>query len=279
MDRKTNRSWLAFGTGFPVALLGGLIGLGGAEFRLPILVALFGFGAKTAVPINLAVSLITVIAAFLTRLSVTSNDSLFSILPDVLTITAASMTGAWLGAAYLHRTREHVLERTIQVLLVLIAILLFYESFFSFTSGRLAQGLPWNVFLGILFGSGIGIVSALLGVAGGELIIPTLILVFGVDIKLAGTASLLISIPTIPVGMVRYGRQGYYRDRTTLRQVVLPMGAGSIFGALTGGIMVHYVSGTWLKRILGTILFASALKIFGGRNQQTRSAPQGGNSA
>ena len=39
-------------------------------------------------------------------------------------------------------------------------------------------------------GFAIGVVAALLGVAGGELLIPTLVLLFGVDIKLAGSLSL-----------------------------------------------------------------------------------------
>jgi hypothetical protein len=50
----------------------------------------------------------------------------------------------------------------------------------------------------LLFGLGIGLVSSLLGVAGGEVIIPTLVFAYGADIKTAGTTSLLISLPTSP---------------------------------------------------------------------------------
>ena len=57
---------------------------------------------------------------------------------------------------------------------------------------------------GVLFGLGIGLISSLLGVAGGEVIIPTLIFAYGADIKTAGTASLLISLPTVAVGIARY---------------------------------------------------------------------------
>ncbi|TLD41656.1 MAG: putative membrane protein [Candidatus Jettenia ecosi] len=46
-------------------------------------------------------------------------------------------------------------------------------------------------------GIGVGVFSSMLGVAGGELIIPTIMLLFSVDIKLAGSLSLAISIPTI----------------------------------------------------------------------------------
>lgn len=56
----------------------------------------------------------------------------------------------------------------------------------------------------LVAGIGIGIVSSLLGVAGGELIIPTLIFGYGIDVKIAGTLSLLVSLPTILVGLWRH---------------------------------------------------------------------------
>jgi uncharacterized protein len=58
---------VAFMAGALVATLGGLIGLGGAEFRLPILVAGFGFALRRAVHVNLSVSLVTVTSAAAVR--------------------------------------------------------------------------------------------------------------------------------------------------------------------------------------------------------------------
>jgi hypothetical protein len=40
----------------------------------------------------------------------------------------------------------------------------------------------------------------LLGVAGGEFLIPTFVLLFGADIKLATSLSLAVSLPTMLVG-------------------------------------------------------------------------------
>jgi uncharacterized protein len=53
----------ALAAGAGVGLLGGLIGLGGAEFRLPLLIGLFGFAALQAVIMNKAMSLIVVLTA------------------------------------------------------------------------------------------------------------------------------------------------------------------------------------------------------------------------
>ncbi|MCE6967018.1 hypothetical protein [Cereibacter sphaeroides] len=54
---------------------------------------------------------------------------------------------------------------------------------------------------GVLARFAIGIIAALMGVAGGKLLIPTLVLLFGADIKLAGSLSLAaVSLPTMLVG-------------------------------------------------------------------------------
>jgi uncharacterized protein len=47
----------AFGWCVPIGGLAGLVGLGGGEFRLPVLMYVVGYPARTAVPLNLAVSL------------------------------------------------------------------------------------------------------------------------------------------------------------------------------------------------------------------------------
>jgi uncharacterized membrane protein YfcA len=56
-----------FAGGAVIGLLGGLIGLGGAEFRLPLLIAVFGFVALEAVILNKAMSLIVVASALVFR--------------------------------------------------------------------------------------------------------------------------------------------------------------------------------------------------------------------
>lgn len=53
----------AFAAGAGVGVLGGMIGLGGAEFRLPLLITVFGFAALPAVIVNKAMSLVVVATA------------------------------------------------------------------------------------------------------------------------------------------------------------------------------------------------------------------------
>jgi uncharacterized membrane protein YfcA len=252
----------AFLIGAPIGILGGLIGLGGAEFRLPALKAVFGYPANRAVPVNLAVSLFTLLASLAIRFPSTGFTPLEALASVLLGLIAGSLVGAYWGAGYASRVSVHRLERLILVLLVAIGLLLMGEAFLPWKSVGIGGGAAVRVPVAILLGGGIGVVSSLLGVAGGELIIPTLILVFGADIKVAGTASVIVSLPQVSLALLRYALRKALPDRADASAVVLPMGAGSILGALAGGLLVPYVSGPGLKLGLGVLLIASAVKVF-----------------
>ena len=116
--------------------------------------------------------------------------------------------------------------------------------------------------VGIVAGLMIGIVAALLGVAGGELLIPTLILLFGVDIKLAGSLSLAVSLATMLVGFARYSRDRSFVVLAENRRFVLVMAAGSILGSFIGGRLLGLVPNAVLLPLLAVILVLSAVKVW-----------------
>ena len=82
------------------------------------------------------------------------------------------------------------------------------------------------------------------------------------DIKTAGTASLLVSLPTVLVGVVKYASRGAFTDRAALSNTVAPMGIGSVIGAVVGGMLVGIVPAAVLKVTLGIILNVSAFRVF-----------------
>ena len=186
--------WAALATGAGVGFLGGLIGLGGAEFRLPLLIGLFGFAALQAVIMNKAMSLIVVGTALPVRLVAVTFDTVNGYWFVVVNLLAGSLIGAWIGAAWATRMRSATLYRVLAVLLVLIAIALAWNHCGDLNPVLLDPVL--RTLLGMAAGVGIGIVAALMGVAGGELLIPTIVLLFAVDIKIAGSLALAISLPT-----------------------------------------------------------------------------------
>ena len=189
--------------------LGGLIGLGGAEFRLSLLLGLFALAAHQAVRLNLLVSFATVAAAAAARFGLAPAPDLAGHLPEVAVLAAGSTAMAYFGAGLLARLDAATLTRLIAALLLGIALLLDVEV--AAEDGlhlRLEPGGAARPLLAAVAGLAIGLVSSLLGVAGGELIIPTLVFGFGMDIKAAGTASLLVSLPTVDGGRAALPRPG-----------------------------------------------------------------------
>jgi uncharacterized protein len=98
--------------------------------------------------------------------------------------------------------KPELVYQIIAVLLVLIALVLLFGHDAANPSGPSLSGIPLAI-AGVAAGFAIGVVASLLGVAGGELLIPTLVLLFGADIKLAGSLSLAVSLPTLMVWFTR----------------------------------------------------------------------------
>lgn len=265
-SQNPKRPLIAFGFSVPIALAGGLIGLGGAEFRLPVLKGPMGYSARQAVPLNLSVSIVTLAVSFITRASAFPLGPLVLLEPLILALISGAVVTAFFGTALLRHLSDERLEEVILVFLVAIGTALIVESFLPQTVSGIvpAAVVPLVVPTGLLFGLLIGVVSSMLGVAGGELIIPTLIFVYGVDVKIAGTASLVVSLPTVAVGLVRYARQRRFNQRSLFGETIVPMGAGSVIGALLGGLLLGLVQSWVLKFILGIILIVSAVRIFSG---------------
>ena len=266
LDYRTavRRPGLAFVFAVPIAVLGGLIGLGGAEFRLPVLAGPLRYSARQAVPLNLAVSLVTLVTALVTRAGSLTLDPLAPFLPAVAAMIVGAAITAFAGPSIAGRLSNAWLDRVILVLLVGIGVALIVESFLPDATVSLVPRDLWPV-AAFALGLGIGLVSSLLGVAGGELIIPSFVFAFGAPIKVAGSLSLLVSIPTVVIGIARYARSGSYADRSALRDTVAPMGVGSVIGAVIGGLLVGLVSPAVLKLALGLILIGSALRVFSHR--------------
>lgn len=248
--------------GAAIGLLGGLIGLGGAEFRLPVLMGVFALAAHSAVRINLLISLATLTVAAFARFGFSSFPALDTLAIPIAAMIAGGVVSAWYGVGLLRRLSERRLTVIIGTLLLLIATLLAAE---ALTTENWAVDIPdepaVRALAGFAAGVAIGLISSLLGVAGGELLIPTLLFLFAADVPTAGTASILISIPIVTIGVIRHARAGGYRDAALLTRLILPMAAGSTLGAVTGAALLPFTPTAVLKGILAVVLALSAARL------------------
>ena len=113
-----------FAGGAIIGELGGLIGLGGAEFRLPLLIGVFRFAAMQAVILNKAMSLVVVASALPFRAAAVPFGGIAARCSIIVNLFAGSLLGAWFSASWATRLVLQSLYRVIAVILLGIALVL-----------------------------------------------------------------------------------------------------------------------------------------------------------
>jgi len=171
------------------------------------------------------------------------------------------VAGGDAAAGWATRLPARTLHRVIAILLAMIALVLVLAHDPAGTAPPAATGIPLIV-AGVLAGIAIGVVAALLGVAGGELLIPTIVLLFGCDVKLAGSLSLAVSLPTMLMGFARYSRDRSFTVLGHNRLFVIVMAAGLIAGSFVGARLLGIVPNHVLLPLLALILLISAVKVW-----------------
>lgn len=251
---------MAGSAGALVGVLGGMVGLGGAEFRLPLLLGLFGFAALEAVIVNKTMSLVVVTTSIPARLLGVPFDHVASHWLIAANLLAGSLIGAWVGAGWATRMKSATLSRILAALLIVIAIILATTHFGAVPHVEFDGAT--RIVIGLIAGFGIGVVAALMGIAGGEFLIPTIVVLFAVDIKVAGSLSLIVSLPTMLVAFFRYSKDQTFGVLRANIAFILAMAGGSICGALLGGLLLGVVSSAFLIPALVALLAISAARVW-----------------
>jgi len=114
-----------------------------------------------------------------------------------------------------------------------------------------------HAFLYILTGSLAGILSGLIGIGGGVIIIPILVLFFGLSQKTAQGTTLALLVP--PIGLL--AAWAYYKEGYVNFPVAGLICLGFVFGALLGAKLAIRVSDPVLEKIFGIALLIIALKM------------------
>lgn len=243
--------------GLIIGLIAGLLGVGGGEFRLPVLICLIGFPVAIAAAANLIIGLLTVTIGLATRLA--AGITLPAATGVIIVMSAASIIGAYAGAAITGRVKEKYLKLAIGVLLIAIGLKMIYDAFMPEVPSSLTLDYTASIFLAALLGALIGIVSGALGVAGGELRIPAFMYIFNMPIKTAGTASLLVSIPTVAAGALKHTRMKHVSRGVIF--ICIAMAIPSAVGAFIGGRLALVAGEAFLKALLGIILLLATVRI------------------
>lgn len=250
---------LGFALAVVIGLSLGLLGGGGSILTVPVFVYVMGFTAKQAIAMSLPVVGTTSLLGAIGHWR-GGTVNLWIALPFGL----VAMAGSYLGA------RLSVLVSG-EVQLLLLAIVILVAAISMVRGGaRRAEGVPAGPSgaprarrrgLILLVGLGVGLLTGLLGIGGGFLIVPALVVLADVPMKQAVGTSLLVIAMNATSGLVGH-----------LGQVAIPWGFVAMFaatavgGVLVGAHLCRFVPQGTLRRAFGAFLVVvGALVLFQNR--------------
>ena len=110
--------------------------------------------------------------------------------------------------------------------------------------------------LAVLGGLVVGVASGVIGIGGGTLMVPMMVVGFGFPQHLAQGTSLVAIIPTALVGAATHQRQG-----NVVWRGALLMGGAGVLGAVAGAFIAISLPQGLLARLFGAFLIFSAWRI------------------
>jgi uncharacterized protein len=128
--------------------------------------------------------------------------------------------------------------------------------------------------IALLLGIGLaaGILAGLLGIGGGVLMVPAMVLLAGFDQHVAQGTSLLVIIPAAAAGSITH----YRHSRLTLRDAGL-LAAGGVIGALIGSFTALSLDEGLLQRLFAVlILVVAGRMLLGARPAARPTKPETG---
>jgi uncharacterized protein len=120
-------------------------------------------------------------------------------------------------------------------------------------------GMNW---LYLLLGLMVGLLSGIVGVGGGVLIVPALVLLFHMNQRKAQGTSLGALLA--PIGILAFWE--YYKAGEVDVSAALLIAAGFAIGGYFGGMWAQHLPEAGLRRILGVLMLVIGAKLLLGRN-------------
>ncbi|MEO8622660.1 MAG: sulfite exporter TauE/SafE family protein [bacterium] len=245
------------------ALIGlslGLMGGGGSILTVPIFVYVLGFDPKQAIVMSLPVVGVT---SFVGALAHWRSGNIN--LRTAALFGVVAMAGAYLGARL-----AVYLNGAVQLSLLAVVMLVAAVSMFRsvnrepMVSTDATAGDTMSIALLVPTALGVGLMTGIVGIGGGFLVVPALVLLGRVPIKQAVGTSLLVIAMNCASGYV-----GYIGQVVIPRRFLVGFTFVAVLGIIAGTYMVRYVSQRSLKRafaiflvLMGAFILVKNRKVF-----------------
>ena len=228
----------------------GLMGGGGSILALPVLVYVAGIDPRTAVPMSLAIVGSTSLMAGLMHHRGGRVDRRVGTIFGI-----AGLPGAYVGARLTHLVPAHVLLLLFGVLMLVVGGVMLLRSVREPHEGAHARERP-RIGAIVAAGFGVGFLTGFLGVGGGFIIVPSLVLFAGLPMPTAVGTSLLVIALNCAAGLVGHLDEGGVPLRATAAFTGV-----AIVGGFLGERLASRLSPRALRRGFAVLVILLAIDI------------------
>ncbi len=239
-------------TGLFIGLLGGyfggLIGVGGGIIMIPLMTRFGGMSQIQAHGTSLLAIIFTALVGSVSYLSHGSADWRAAAI-----VAFTAIFTARLGAQYANRLPERRLKRAFGIFVACMSSVLLAKGFLSPSPGL--PDLLWQTVFYTVTGSVTGFVSGMMGVGGGAVMVPLMVILAGMSQHIAQGTSLLAMVPTAMSGAWTHYRLGNVRQ-----DIAVGLAIGSILGSFFGAETANMIPQIYLKVLFSLVGFWLAFK-------------------
>lgn len=246
-QQKPVEPWKLALIGLAAGTVGGGLGVGGGIILVPLLV-MVGLDRHRAHATSLAaIVLIAVTGAISFTVSGEADVGL-----GVL-IGVGGVLGSVIGASVMHRVSARALTIVFALVLLVAGIRLISGA--SPLPGTTDLSAFWGVVIAIFIGLTAGFFAGLAGIGGGAVIVPSSVLLLGLDQHQAQGTSLVAIVFTATAGTIVNLRNGRVRPRDGLMA-----GAGGVVGSLIGSRLALGMDPRTLSLLFGFLILFISLR-------------------
>lgn len=222
--------------GLAAGFFGGLVGLGGGVIMIPLMVRFAGLTQHQAHGTSLMALVFTGLTGAITYYVNGSVDVLAAVL-----LAATAILTSSLGALAANALPERRLKMAFGIFLIFVSLLLLAKPYLSGFARPMAGGWPWAAAI-LASGAFAGFLSGMMGVGGGSIMVPALVLLIGHTQHTAQGSSLLAMVPAGGVGAFTHWR------------------LGNVVSGLLWGLIPGIMAGTFLGGTLANVLHEASLR-------------------
>jgi uncharacterized membrane protein YfcA len=229
-------------------LLSGLLGVGGGIVLVPGLVSIAKLDRRLAHGTSLAATLPIALASFVAYLAHGHVD---------WTVAAWLALGAITGAVLGTKLLSVLPRRTITIVFIVVVVATAVRLVFSTTGDGRADLSAAGAVVVVVLGFVTGVIAGLLGVGGGIVMVPAMVVGFGMVPVVAKGTSVTVIIPTAIMGTWR----NRTRDNVDLR-LAATAGVIGATTAVVGAIIADRMSAQLSNILFGALLVVVAVTQF-----------------